>query len=313
MGLNLSRMTKITSLSKFKKASFVLVLSLGVLAFFAFTKQQKLQSQSNLSQIEGTDDDEPLSTSCGGVERWSVKVMTDPAAGNLVLTPKPSSVSHIIALTTPTPTTNMARYDQVEDSVYTVVVNITEMRVEADSDWHLVITDGKGTMIAESACPSCNSVIASPYISQITAVRNWIAANIGNIQNTSLNVKNVEITGQAFLDPPHGQSGAAPNNVELHSILKIQWYVPTGVDNINETASANVYPNPTLGLFNVDLTSQNKANIAVYNMLGQQVYEGPLSSGNNKVDIQGKASGLYIYKILSETGSVISDGKILKQ
>jgi hypothetical protein len=306
-------MTKITSLSKFKKASLVLVLALGILAFFAITKQQKLQSQSALVFNQETDDDEPLSTSCGGVERWSVKVMTDASAGNLVLTPKNSSVTHIVGLTTPTPTTSMPRYDQVEDSVYTVLVNITEMRVESDSDWHLVITDGKSTMIAECPCPSCNSVIASPYISEFTTARNWIAANIGNVQNTSLNVKNVLVTGQAFLDPPHGQSGAAPNNVELHSILKIQWYVPTGVDNINETASANVYPNPTMGLFNVDLTSQNKATIAVYNMVGQQVYEGPLSSGNNKVDIQGKASGLYIYKILSETGDVISDGKILKQ
>jgi hypothetical protein len=301
------------TLSRAKKLTIVGVLALGVVSFLAFTKEQRVHSQTVLTASEDTDDDEPLSTSCGGVERWSVKVFTDPSAGNLVLTPKPSSVTHIVGLTTPTPTSSMPRYDQVEDSVYTVVVNITEMRVEADSDWHLVITDGKSTMIAESACPSCNSVIASPYISQITAVRNWIAANIGNVQNTSLNVKNVEITGQAFLDPPHGQSGAAPNNVELHSILKIQWYTPLSVDNVNETASANVYPNPSNGLVNVDFTSQNKGKIAVYNMIGEQVYEGDLSNGNNKIDIQGKASGLYVYKILSETGDFISSGKLLKQ
>lgn len=306
-------MRKIDSLSKVKKITLITILAAGTIGVFAFARQQKLQAQSNLTRIEDTDDDEPLSTSCGGVERWSVKVMTDPAAGNLVLTPKPSSVTHIVGLTTPTPTSSMARYDQVEDSVYTVLVNITEMRVESDSDWHLVITDGKSTMIAECPCPSCNSVIASPYISQFTTARNWIAANIGNVQNTSLNVKNVLVTGQAFLDPPHGQSGAAPNNVELHSILKIEWYVPTGVDNLNETATANVYPNPTMGQFNVDLTSQNKANIAVYNMIGEQVYEGPLSSGNNKVDITGKASGMYIYKVFSENGSEISTGKLLKQ
>lgn len=306
-------MKKITSLSKAKKGLVIVLLAIGTIGFLAFTKQQKLQSQSNLTFNEDTDDDEPLSTSCGGVERWGVKVMTDPSAGNLVLTPKPSSVTHIVGISAPTPTTNMTRYDPVEDSVYTVLVNITEMRVESDSDWHLVITDGKSTMIAECPCPSCNSVIASPYISEFTTARNWIAANIGNVQNTSLNVKNVLVTGQAFLDPPHGQSGAAPNNIELHSILKIEWYVPTGVDNVSEQASTNVYPNPTLGQFNVDLTSQNKATIAVYNLIGEQVYQGDLNSGNNKVNIENKASGLYIYKVLSEDGNEISTGKILKQ
>ncbi len=306
-------MRRFTSLNKTKKVVVIGTLALSALVFMAYTKQQALHSQSVLVGPEDTDDDEPLSTSCGGVERWSVKVLTDAAAGNVVLTPKNSSVSHIVGLTTPTPTTSMPRYDQVEDSVYTVVCNITEMRVEADSDWHLVITDGKGTMIAESACPSCNSVIASPHISEFIAVRNWIAANIGNVQNTSLNIKNVQITGQAFLDPPHGQSGASPNNVELHAILKMQWYVPLSVDNVTATVSANVYPNPSMGLFNVDLSSQNKATIAIYNMIGEQVYTGELNSGNNKVDIQGKAKGMYIYQILSETGDLISTGKMLKQ
>ncbi|HWY98634.1 MAG TPA: T9SS type A sorting domain-containing protein, partial [Bacteroidia bacterium] len=229
-----------------------------------------------------------------------------------VMTPKNSSVSHITGLTTPTPTSSMPRYDQVEDSVYTVVCNITEMRVEADSDWHLVITDGKSTMIAECPCPSCNSVIASPYISQFTTCRNWIASHIGNKTNTSLSIKNVQITGQAFLDPPHGQSGAAPNNVELHSIFDIQFYVATGVDNVTDNSLVSVYPNPSSGLFHVSL-SQSNAKIAVYNMIGEQVFESALTNGVNDVNMQGKAKGIYLYKILSETGDFVSSGKLLIQ
>jgi hypothetical protein len=308
----LNGMKKTISLSKIAKIGFVTLSSIGIIAALGLTRQQKVHSQSNLVVAANTDDDEALSTGCGGVERWDVKVLTDPSAGNVVMTPKSSSVFHLDYITTPTPSSSMPRYDQVEDSVYKVVCTVTAMRVESDSDWHLVITDASGnTMIAESACPSCNSVIASPYISQFTAVRNWIAKNIGNVYNTSLNIKNVEITGQAFIDPPHGQSGAAPNNLELHSILNIQ-FAPTGIENITEAASISVYPNPSNGLFHVTL-SLNKATIAVYNMLGDQVYESGITTGVNEVNMQGKAKGIYLYKILSETGDFVSGGKLLIQ
>jgi hypothetical protein len=317
-GLKQSIMKRNTSLSKIAKISFVFLLSVGVIVFIAFTKQQRLYSQAKLVIAENTDDDEALSTGCGGVERWDVKVLTDPSAGNVVMTPKNSSVFHLDYITTPTPTSSMPRYDPVEDSVYTVVCTVTAMRVESDSDWHLVITDFSGnTMIAESACPSCNSVIASPYISQFTAVRNWIAKNIGTVYNTSLNIKNVEITAQAFIDPPHGQSGAAPNNLELHSILNIQ-FAPTSVENISENATViNVYPNPSSGFFHVQISDSHQpmvnGKIEVYNMIGEQVFEANVNSGINDLNMQGKAKGIYLYKILSETSDFVSSGKLLIQ
>jgi hypothetical protein len=299
-----------------------LIFSLAVIAgfiVFLSVNRQQAHSKGNLEVTNSAPDeeyDEALSSSCGGVERWAVKVMTDASWKNFDSIPKFSSVTHLVGLTTPSPSSSMPRYDAVEDSCYSVEVTITEMRVESDSDWHLVITDGtSNTMIAECPCPNCTSVAASHYIGDFTAARNWIAANIGNVTNTSLSINHVWVTGQAFIDPPHGQSGAAPNNLELHSIIRISFAKPTGITTFENTdAGVNVYPNPSTGLFHVNFTQTVKSNIRVFNMLGEQVYQGPLTEGNvTDINLTGMPRGMYLYDVIAASGDPITSGKLMIQ
>jgi len=311
-------MKKNNALFSFKTTVLVFML-LAAFAVLISLNRQEAHSKSRIEITNSTPDeeyDEPLSTtSCGGVERWAVKVLTDASWTNFDSIPKPTSVTHLVNVTTPTPSKTMPRYDPVEDSCYVTVVTITEMRVESDSDWHLVITDGSSnTMIAECPCPNCTSVAASHYIGDFTGARNWIAANIGNRTNTSLNIKNVQITGQAFIDPPHGQTGAAPNNLELHSILHMKFYSPTGVATTPEQAGVNVYPNPSTGLYHVNFSQTVKAHIMVFNMLGEKVYEGPLTGGNvSDVNLTGNSAGMYLYDIVAASGDVITSGRLILQ
>ncbi|MGP8217117.1 MAG: T9SS type A sorting domain-containing protein [Bacteroidia bacterium] len=303
-------MKKFTSLSRVKKITLVLALSLGVIVFLAFTKRQILHSQTKLVVAEDTDDDEPLSSTCGGAERWSEKVFTDTGAVRIDFAhPHPSSVTHLIGLPTVTPSTYQNKIEPQEDSVYTVVVHITEYRPESDSDCHLVITDGVNTMVAEVPDPGCSSVAASPKVADFIVCRDWVYKNLGYVINTSVNLPLVQITGVAYYDPPHGQSGAAPNNLELHSVIAIGFYSPTSIDNIAGPTGVNVYPIPNHGQFNVAF-SKEKGRLLVYNMIGEQVYDGALSQGNNPIDMLGRASGIYIYNVVSETGEFISGGKL---
>jgi hypothetical protein len=160
-------------------------------------------------------------SNCGGVERWSVKVLTDSLAGTVNFTPKSTSIAHLVSIATPTPNSTMPRYQPVEDSTYIVTCSITIKKAESDSDFHLVLSNGTQTLIGEIPDPACSTVAASPYASQFQACRNFINANIaaGNVNN--VNLPPVTVTGVAFIDPPHGQTGAAPNNLELHPILNI--------------------------------------------------------------------------------------------
>jgi hypothetical protein len=48
------------------------------------------------------------------------------------------------------------------------------------------------------------------------------AASIPTFQ-TAVNPTAARITGVGFFDRTHGATGAAPNVIELHPVLKIEW------------------------------------------------------------------------------------------
>ncbi|MGP8217039.1 MAG: C10 family peptidase [Bacteroidia bacterium] len=93
--------------------------------------------------------------------------------------------------------------------------------------------------------------------------------------------------------------------------------LPTSVNVIADNISAKVFPNPNNGEFTVQLSNsyQSMANsyIKIYNDLGQEVYSTVLNAGNTKLNLSGKATGMYFYRIMTESGKFISDGKLMIQ
>jgi hypothetical protein len=74
-----------------------------------------------------------------GVERWPVKILGDPMASQVKLTPHPSSVRALRRLRAPPSLPQRARNRPVETSTYRVHARLVESRFEDDSDFHLVI------------------------------------------------------------------------------------------------------------------------------------------------------------------------------
>lgn len=82
-----------------------------------------------------------------------------------------------------------------------------------------------------------------------------------------------------------------------------------------------VYPNPSNGKFAVQLSLgsgqwSDNAQIEVYNMLGEKVYEAPLnpSKGGPSVttlDISGQPTGIYMYRVITGTGKLVGEGKLV--
>ena len=95
-----------------------------------------------------------------------------------------------------------------ERHVYRVTAAVTLDRAEADGDFHLVPRVGSLHMIAESPAPSCIAGATSPRRKQMLAAR--AAARL---------CARAVVTGVAFFDFKHGQTGVAPNAIELHPIL----------------------------------------------------------------------------------------------
>src|ERR1022692_4302387 len=144
------------------------------------------------------------SMNCGGVERWSEKVLVDASVSSINFTTVTKTVTQLTQLVTPTPSTTMPRTCPTECQVYTVNCVITIKKAETDNDYHLVLSDGSNTMIGEIPDPACSAAASSAYVSNYLDCRNFIDAHIasGNVSGLSLAVV---VTGVAFVDPPHGQ------------------------------------------------------------------------------------------------------------
>jgi hypothetical protein len=82
----------------------------------------------------------------------------------------------------------------------------------------------------------------------------------------------------------------------------------TSVSNLGEEFMAKLWPNPTSGKVNIELTwnDMQKADVSVYNVLGVEVFRDQYNAGDLiRFDLEGKASGVYVVKIQAEGRTVV--------
>ncbi len=138
-----------------------------------------------------------------GVERWTVKTLQDrpslirrqaTTVARLVRVPPPASI----------PNTRLP----FERHIFSVVAAVTLVRSEADEDLHLVLRSGPNHMIAESPSSSCTTRAVPLRRRQMAAARVVVRV-----------CSKARVVGVAFFDFKHGQTGVAPNAIEIHPIL----------------------------------------------------------------------------------------------
>lgn len=156
-----------------------------------------------------------------GKERWPVKTMTDADAARVNLTPIAKTVTDLIVL--PAPNAPLGRADG-ELVTYQLMGTITLAKMENDSDIHMVINDDAGNhMIIEAASPGCaqGSIVADQIATTRQVVEQQFPTAAGGGREDNVSVP-VTVSGVAFFDHPHGQEGAAANQIELHPLLSFQ-------------------------------------------------------------------------------------------
>lgn len=163
----------------------------------------------------------PIFAQCG-VERWSVKTGTDPDAGQVNLASSSSTtIATMRSWTAPSPIPSNSRVSPYETTQWVLNATLVEFKLESDSDYHLVIKDSSGnTMIAEIPSPNCVGS-GSPFGPGITNSRNEFDAKY--TATTSFQTVNVpvQIRGVGMFDFLHGQTGVAPNGIEIHPVLDV--------------------------------------------------------------------------------------------
>lgn len=228
---------------------FVLILVSASIttAYIATVHAQQPREQANR---DAADPDTLVgnprsSTGSCGVERWSVKTGTDADVGliNLQSTTQ-TTIATLTALPTPSTLPANNRIQPTETTVFQLHDTLTEFKLESDSDYHLVVSDGSGkTMITEIPDPACVGS-SSPLLSGIQHARSEFDARF--TPTTSFQTVNipVTVTGVGFFDFLHGQTGVAPNGIELHAVLDIQ-FGGSGTPTPTPTNTPTPTPAPT--------------------------------------------------------------------
>jgi len=182
-----------------------------------------------------------------GVERWSVKTGVDSDSSRVdISNPQAASIAELAALQAPSPLPKDSRFAPTENSVFVVNATLTDYKLETgatgDSDYHLVLMDEQGsTMVAEIPSPSCVGS-GSRFAAQIANARAQFDAQFSVTSSFQTANIPVSVTGVGFFDFFHNQHGAAPNVIELHPVLDIQFNPsPTSGDFSLSTSSALIH------------------------------------------------------------------------
>lgn len=176
-----------------------------------------------------------------GVERWSVKMGTDADSGKVnVNSPQASTIAAMGGWPAQANPPANNRVSPYETTAWTLTATLVEYKAEDDEDTHLVLSDSAGhTMIAEIPAPHCVGS-ASPFLAGITNAYSQFRAHYapsGSFQTANVLVR---ITGVGMFDFAHGQTGAAPNQIELHPVIDIQFFrTVAGTVSLEQIAPAH--------------------------------------------------------------------------
>jgi hypothetical protein len=145
----------------------------------------------------------PSRLACGE-ERWTVKTLQDRPHLRAV---RDVTVKYLV--TRPAPASLPETRLPFERNIFRVHAKVWLIRPEEDGDFHVVIRDAAGrTMITEAPSFACTARATQLRRQQMKTARAAVRL-----------CDRATVAGVAFFDFKHGQTGVAPNAIELHPIL----------------------------------------------------------------------------------------------
>ncbi|HKD34814.1 MAG TPA: hypothetical protein VKB73_15350 [Gaiellaceae bacterium] len=140
-----------------------------------------------------------------GFERWTVKTLQDRPR---LLPVEPTSLAHLTGI--PRPALVPAWRLPFERHVFSVIASATFQREESDQDYHVILRVGSRQMIAEAPnAPSCTPNATGHRRREMRRARRAVRRSCAR----------AHVVGVASFDYNHGQTGVAPNAIELHPIV----------------------------------------------------------------------------------------------
>ncbi|MCC6186580.1 MAG: T9SS type A sorting domain-containing protein, partial [Chitinophagaceae bacterium] len=140
-------------------------------------------------------------------------------------------------------------------------------------------------------------------------------ADLGNSISVN-NANSIFVTG-AFngtvdFDPTAGTSWLNSNGHDDVFIMKLENYSLGITSPLTSGGSFHISPNPSSGIFNIKFPTNELHQVAVYDLLGNEVLMHHSAKNMLNFDLSNQASGMYFVKVWSK-GQLIGTSKLLKQ
>jgi CubicO group peptidase (beta-lactamase class C family) len=88
----------------------------------------------------------------------------------------------------------------------------------------------------------------------------------------------------------------------------------TGIANLNSNETVSLYPNPTLGKFQITSIGVPIKNIEIYNVLGEKISTStPLATLTTEIDLSSKPKGIYFVRVILENKTSITNRLIISE
>jgi sugar lactone lactonase YvrE len=122
------------------------------------------------------------------------------------------------------------------------------------------------------------------------------------------------------LTNPNGVAVDASGNVYIadydnNRIREVTKGSPLALNELTpERENVKIFPNPNNGLFIIQSnTITSNSMVEIYNMLGEKIYNAKLNPTITQIDLSNNADEIYLYRVLTETGDLVSEGKLVIQ
>lgn len=105
-----------------------------------------------------------------------------------------------------------------------------------------------------------------------------------------------------FTSPTNGYTGGYIPDFQS-GIYKWNGALPLGIEKANLTEKISIWPQPTSGLMNVDLTAISELEPYMYQVVdltGHEVLSNPVAENSLQIDMSNYAKGVYILKLLGK-------------
>jgi hypothetical protein len=168
-------------------------------------------------------DPQLASVSCP-VERGPVKEGSDADRYKVSTTVTAASIYYLRSRAKPSSYPRNNRIAPVELRTWSVTAILKQYKQESDGDIHLVIKDSAGrSMIAEIPYGGCVPT-TSRWKSAIASARAAFTHVYAVSTSWHYVSRSVTLRGLGMFDPLHGQTGVAPNGIELHPVIYVAFH-----------------------------------------------------------------------------------------